>query len=141
MGLYIAVMTPSQELDQSDINKAITDIAAMAFLLERAGHTPKSPSLDVTFMLATQSDHPGFQGMRMGAYSEENDTLYFEVSVPWEMANSELAKDYVTAVLFDVVDNADDYFTELNLKIFDKPVWVSMLRSLVNENEAPVLSH
>ena len=88
MALYISMKTPSPDLDKSPIDEAITFMATHIALEKRNGHIPKSgPALDITFMLSTKDDAPPFNGMRMGGYSDENKTLFFETAVPAGMSS------------------------------------------------------
>ena len=115
-------------------------MAVRLYQLNRAGHAPRAPQVDITFMLSNAGNSPGFQGMRMGGYTEESKILYFEIAVPVEMAYSPFATDYVTAILFDALDNAADFFNEQRI-LFNKPEWQALLRSIVNEDKAPMTSH
>lgn len=141
MGIFLSITSPSQELEQSAVHKAITDLALKVFQYDRAGHMPSLPKLDITFMLSTEGDAPEFQGMRMGAYAEDSHTLFFEIAIPTTISNSGYAEDYVKALLFDAIDNADDYFTELKLSIFNKDEWLAMATSMMDDNTAPLVSH
>ena len=141
MGIFVSVVTPSKELEQSKINKAITDLAVKIYHLKRAGHMPALPKLDISFLLATELDYPDFQGMRMGGDGEDQNSLYCEVAVPLEIIDSSYASDYVAAILFDAIDNADEFFAEMNGIPFDKKEWLAMAMSLVNDERVPEKLH
>ena len=73
--LRISMKTPSHDLDKSPIDRAITALAACAFTEDRHGGLPGGPILDLTFLLSSKDDRPPFDGMRMGGYSTETQTL------------------------------------------------------------------
>lgn len=129
MSLYISVTTPTAEFSKSPMDEAITFYAASIAMEKRMGNFPQGPKLDITFMVSSQQETPPFQGMRMGAYDEENDTLYFETAVPLHMTQSAVAPKYVQAVLQDAVDNAQDYFHELGVT-FDFYQWHQVIDKL-----------
>lgn len=128
--LRISMKTPSHDLDKSPIDRAITALAACAFTEDRHGGLPGGPILDLTFLLSSKDDRPPFDGMRMGGYSAEHQTLFFEASVPEAMGHSEQAPQYVAAVLQDMIENAAEYFQELNVA-FDARQWQAVLIPLV----------
>lgn len=139
MAMYIGLTTPSSELDQSDISKAITDLAAKLFVINRKQGFPEGPEMDVTFMLSTHEEKPDFNGMRMGGFTEENQTLYFETAVPAELCFSSMAADYLRLVLYDVIDNAADFFAEHEVSSFNKNAWLSTLESLLEQSQTPTV--
>lgn len=124
MALYISMKTPSRELDKTPIDEAITFMATHIALEKRNGRIPKEgPALDITFMLSTNDDAPPFTGMRMGGFTSENQTLFFETAVPEAMSRSDSAPEYVMAVVQDAVDHAIQYFAENDIK-FDSASWL-----------------
>lgn len=129
MSLYISINKPSQQLEKSSIDTAITVLAANAAIEKRGGRLPKGPALDITFMLPHEHDTPPFKGMRMGGYTQENHTLYFESAVPEHIVYSKNASHYVVVALQDAVDNASEFFSENNI-IFDKEQWHRAIDSL-----------
>lgn len=122
MSLFISVNKPSQQLEKSPIDNAITILAASAAIEKRSGRLPKGPAIDITFMLPHENDIPPFKGMRMGGYTQDNQTLYFESAVPEHIVNSKNASRYVVVALQDAVDNAGDYFSSSNID-FDSQQW------------------
>jgi hypothetical protein len=122
MSLYIGVTTASTELTDSPVNTAITVLAASVAMKTRQGLIPGGPSLDVTFMLPGKREKPAFAGMRMGGYTPEGGTLYFEAAVPEHILNSNQAGHYVAMVMQDVVTHAGAFFQE-NATAFDVPLW------------------
>lgn len=123
MALYIGMKTPSPDLNKSLIDQAITFMASHIAVEKRSGRLPESgPVLDVTFMLSSKDDAPPFNGMRMGGYTDENNTLFFEAAVPEAMSFSTRAPEYVATVLKDVVNNASEFFIENGIK-FDTEYW------------------
>ena len=128
--LCISIKTPTRDLDKSPIDRAITTLAVSVATEARSGGLPGGPTLDLTFMLSSKDDRPPFDGMRMGGYTAENQTLFFEAAVPEAMGHSEQAPQYVAAVLQDVIDNACDYFAELEVD-FDNSRWQQALIPLL----------
>lgn len=140
MSLYITTNTPSPILDKSPIDEAITSLAAHIAVEKRNGHLPQGPALDITFMLSTEEDSPPFDGMRMGGYTDENQTLFFEAAVPKLMAQSTAAPFYVAMVLQDAVDNAREYFDELEVE-FDSDHWQRAIAPIVDLNTDKTATH
>ena len=141
MGLYLSVVSPSKDLEQSKINKAITALAMKIHHYKQAGHMPAVPQLDISFLLTSDLDKPDFEGMRMGGDKTDADSLYCEVAIPREVVNSDYAADYVNAILFDAIDNANDIFAEMNNLKFDKQVWMTMAMSIINDGVESMLKH
>ena len=137
MSLYISLNTPSKELDKSPIDSAVTVLAVNAALEKRNGRLPKGPILDITFMLPGKNEIPPFKGMRMGGYTEENQTLFFETAVPEHIVYSKNASRYVALALQDAVDNASDFFKNINMT-FDEAQWHRAIIPLIKT--ASVLS-
>jgi hypothetical protein len=130
MALYISMKTPSPDLDKSPIDEAITFMATHIALEKRNGRIPREgPALDITFMLSTHDDAPPFTGMRMGGYTDENNTLFFETAVPEAMSRSLSAPDYVIAVVQDAVDHAIQFFAENEIR-FDADSWLQAMNYL-----------
>ena len=140
MSLFISVNTASSELRESHINDAITFVAAHAAVEKSKGLMPEGPSLDVTFLLPGQLDKPDFSGMRMGGYTEESDTLFFETAVPENVLKSNTAPRYVAMVMQDMVSNAAEFFAEHNIQ-FDSQHWNKVIHSLTASNAATVVLH
>lgn len=140
MSLYISTNTPSPDLDKSPIDEAITSLAAHIAVEKRNGHLPQGPALDITFMLSTDDDAPPFSGMRMGGYTEENKTLFFEAAVPIQMARSTAAPFYVAMVLQDAVENARDFFDATEVE-FDTDRWLRAIAPIVELNSTQVTTH
>jgi hypothetical protein len=140
MSLYISIKTPSQNLSHSPINDAITFVAAHAAIEKRQGRLPSGPALDITFLFSGKNEQPDFSGMRMGGYSQENQTLFFESAVPDHISHSEQAPRYVSLVLQDVIENASEYFKENNIA-FDADQWRRAILSLIAAHVKPQTSH
>lgn len=140
MRLFVSINSPSQELVKSQIDEAITFVAAHAALESRQGHFPAGPALDITFMLSTKDDTPPFSGMRMGGYNREGDTLFFEAAVPEKMTRSEEAPRYVALVMQDMVDNAKLYFDEMHID-FDLDRWRHVIDNLTGIEPAKAIAH
>lgn len=130
MSLFISINTPSKELEKSSIDTAITVLAANAAIEKKGGRLPQGPALDITFMLPNNDDVPPFEGMRMGGYTEDNKTLFFESAVPEHIVFSKHASRYVAATLQDAVDNACEFFSSNNIA-FDKTHWTRAIMPLL----------
>ena len=111
MTFHISIATASSELSDTPINLAITKMAAAALNVRRTHPLPQGPTLDINFMLPGKLDKPDFSGMRMGGYTPEQNTLYFEKAVPEQMIYSQCADEFVSLVLQDVVANAHAFFS------------------------------
>lgn len=135
MSLYISINTPSKDLEKSPIDTAITVLAANAAIEKRSGHLPHGPALDITFMLPNDKDIPPFKGMRMGGYTHEIDTLFFESAVPEHIIYSRSAPRYVALTIQDAVDNASDFFKENNIA-FDTVRWYRAIMPLIKTASA-----
>ena len=121
--LSISMSMPNRELDKSPMERAITALAlSLATQREMTKELQSGPALDITFMLASNGDKPDFDGMRMGGYTSGDNTLYFQAAVPEDYNHSERAKEYVAAVLEDVVTNAIDFFQTTDVR-FDAINW------------------
>lgn len=140
MGLFISINTASAELSKSPIDDAITFVATHAAVEKKQGMIPGGPSLDVTFLLPGNLDKPDFSGIRMGGYTQESDTLFFETAVPEHILKSDSAPRYVAMVMQDVVTHAGLYFTENNIP-FDSRRWHQIMHSLAESNKSPSALH
>ena len=140
MGLFISINTASAELSKSPIDDAITFVAAHAAVEKRQGLIPEGPSLDVTFLLPGALDKPDFSGMRMGGYTQESHTLFFETAVPEHILKSVSAPRYVATVMQEVVTNANAFFAENNIP-FDSQRWRQVMHSLTESTKSPSALH
>lgn len=140
MSLRINVTTGSQGLADSPITQAITTLAATLAKTQIKGEVPASPSLELTFMLPGKQDKPDFSGMRMGGYNDEEDTLYFEKSVPEHILHSMESMKYVAMVVEDVVENANMFFSEAG-KPFDYGLWQRLSYSIAEALQGSVATH
>jgi len=131
MSLYISTKTASSKLADSPITQAITFLATTIAIKTQHGHIPSGPSLDITFLLPGELDKPDFIGMQMGGYSEKGNTLFFEISVPEHITYSNKVKQYMAAVMQDVIINANEYFTENNVS-FDLERWKLLVIKLTS---------
>ena len=139
MSLYISVNTPGLDFNRSPIDNAITFFAASIAMEKRVGSFPEGPKLDITFSLSSKQDMPDFDGMRMGPFDAKNQTLYFETAVPPHMTQSRAAPEYVQAVLQDVIDNAQDYFSDHGVD-FDVEQWHHVIAKL-SSSDTPITMH
>lgn len=126
MTIYIGIYSASKEITDcllwSEITRLVSRLAKRSsdLKVEHAAH------LDITFCLPSEFEKPQFEGLRMGGYTSDNSTLYFECSVPKEMLDDRNAGRYVSAVIADALDNASDYFQEISLG-FDVAPWHRIL--------------
>ena len=127
MSLFISSATASSELNQSAINEAISQLAVSVALAKQQGSFPEGPSLDITFMIPGKFEKPEFTGMRMGGYSDESATLFFERSVPEFIIHSDMAKEYVAIVMQDVLDHASEFFQAGGIN-FEASKWQQLLQ-------------
>ena len=140
MSLFISTTTPSDTFKESRLDKAITEVAVKLAKERSQGTLPQGPSLDVNFLIPSQTEKPAFSGMRMGNYDADHSTLYFERSVPMDLVESSKAEEFVKLVLEDVVTNAAYYFEELKVN-FDLPSWKHTLtRISVSSIKNPLTS-
>lgn len=130
MTIHISMNTPGSELSKSPIDDAITFLASHIAIEKRQGRLPAEPTLDITFMLSNEFERPDFNGMRMGGYTQENKTLYFETAVPESITQSEKAPYYVAMVLQDVIENADLFFSDTDVD-FNASYWREALENLI----------
>jgi hypothetical protein len=140
MSLYISMNMPSTSLAKSPIDDAITFVAMHANIESRQGNLPEGPSLDVTFLLPGAHEVPPFSGMRMGGYTREGNTLFFETAVPRHILNSDQAPIYVAAVMQDVVDHAQAFFLENQIS-FDQDNWQQVIDNLTRSEASPRPTH
>ena len=126
MGLSININSASREAMDTPMSAAITTMAALLTQKSQRGELPQGPSLEITFMLPGKLDKPGFTGMRMGGYTEQDNTLYFERAVPEDLLQSPKAGEFVALVLEDAVDNATDYFADRS-RLFNQSGWKTAL--------------
>ena len=129
MSLYISINTASARLSNSLIYEAVTLIAAHASIAKRQGRLPNGPSLDLTFLLPGEYETPPFVGMRMGNYTIESDTLFFETAVPKQILQSDQAPRYVAVVMLDVIEHASEFFLEKKIE-FDISRWREFIATL-----------
>lgn len=141
MTLYISMNTPSPDLDKTPISAAITFVATHVAIEKRNGRFPQTgPALDITFMLGNKNNVPPFHGMRMGGYTVENNTLYFETAVPEKINRSQNASHYVMAIMHDAVEQAIEFFAENGIK-FDSEFWIRAVSRLSDTDCQTVMSH
>jgi len=140
MSLYISINTASSSLSNSPIDEAITFMAAHAAKEKQQGRLPDGPSLDVTFMLPGQHETPPFVGMRMGGYTKESETLFFETAVPEHIIKSTDATRYVAVVMQDVVEHAHEFFNENNVE-FDTQHWRNTIANLITPDQVSRTTH
>jgi len=129
MGLFISSATASSAIKESAINEAISHLAVSAALAKQQGQIPEGPSLDVTFLIPGKFDKPDFTGMRMGGYSDAADTLFFERSVPEYIIHSDMAREYVSVVMQDVIEHANEFFQAGGVN-FDTGKWQQLVQLL-----------
>lgn len=132
MSLYISTALASSSIADTAMQDVIKSMAISIARGKQQGGVPAGPSLDVTFMLSDKNATPEFTGMRMGGYTRENNTLYFEREVPESMVQSQHAEEYVRAVMQDVISNASAFFQQNNI-LFNEQGWQHFFDTLVAE--------
>jgi len=137
MTLHISMTSPGNELSESPIDNAITFLASHIAIEKRQGRLPEGPTLDISFLLPSQYEKPDFSGMRMGGYTDENKTLYFETAVPETITQSERAPLYLAMVLEDVIDNASDFFIGSQIT-FNAEHWRTALQKLISPEKTNI---
>lgn len=130
MTLHISIALPSRDLEKCPMERAVTRIAERIAIEKRYRRVPDGRALDVSFLLSSENDAPPFTGMRMGGYSAENDTLFFQAAVPPTLSRSAKASLYVSLVLQDVIDNAAEFFGEHGVT-FDAMQWRKFFDSVI----------
>ncbi|GAB2190379.1 hypothetical protein MAH1_19870 [Sessilibacter sp. MAH1] len=129
--ISISMNIPDRNLEKTPIERAITALAAsVATHRQDLTDLTQGPSLDITFCLAYNGDKPEFDGMRMGGFSPEGNTLYFEAAIPERFNQSHQAREYVAAVMEDVITNAYDYFSDQQVE-FDAGLWKNTLTPIM----------
>lgn len=139
MSINVSTRLPDSALSHSAIDEAITVLTTNIASEKSHGTMPDGPTLDITFMLAGKHEKPVFSGMRMGGYTQQEKTLYFETAVPKHITRSEIAPYYVAKVLEDVIDNANVFFSDIDVGInFDADHWRRTIQKFINpENVIP----
>lgn len=130
MSLYISTATASSELQDTSIQQAIKSLAITVARERGQNGIPDGPSLDITFLLPGQKIKPDFSGMRMGGYTKEGGTLYFEREVPEHIIHSDQARQFIIIVMQDVVNHAGEFFQENEIS-FNNTQWRQALDRLV----------
>lgn len=139
MALHISINTASSELSDSAIHQAILFVAAMAAKERQRGMLPSGPALDVTFLLPGKFERPSFAGMRMGGYTTEGETLFFETAVPEHILHSSSAPRYVAVVLEEMVEHAQDFFAEHQIP-FEPEQWQALVARMTGPDSDVVVS-
>ena len=129
MGFFLSTALASQEHQESPINNAIIRAAMAAATAAGPENLPSQPVLDISFLLPGKHEKPAFDGMQMGGYTDEENTLYFHCSAPEAMIHSNQAAPYVIAVMEDVISNAVEYFKEIGVE-FDRSSWLNFTKLL-----------
>ncbi len=127
MAIYLNVINLSKALDGSEIDKAITRMAAQLMDMRNAFKNSNSATIDLTLMLTTEEAKPDFTGMRMRAYSSDEDTLFIEAALPFAVLHSSQAYPYVSALVQDAIENSADFFAEKQ-RYFSTLQWLSALQ-------------
>ena len=120
---------PDRELDKSPIEQAITAIAITVATNSKLAQMTTGPAIDLTYLLSSGADKPAFTGMRMGGYTAQNQTLFFEAAVPEKFNRSTQADNYATAVLQDAISNAIDFFQQQDVS-FDAIYWQGLATTM-----------
>ena len=118
MTLYIGSMMPDRNLEESELIKGITKIAASLTRLNEHPAQKRSPILDIVFLLPSRNEKAQFTGMRLHSFDCSEQILRIETAVPENMVASSHSERYAIAVMQDAVDAAQEYFFEQNI-LFD----------------------
>ncbi|MGR8935291.1 MAG: hypothetical protein ACU837_13000 [Gammaproteobacteria bacterium] len=118
MTLYIGSMMPDRTLEESELIKGITKIAANLTRLNEHLAQKRIPILDIVFLLPSRYEKAEFTGMRLHSFDRSEHILRIEAAVPENMVDSGHAERYAIAVMQDAVDAAQEYFFEQNI-LFD----------------------
>ncbi len=116
MSIYLSSVIGSRELEGSEIYKAITSLAIKLNKIRNTLKDRGGVSIDLTVILPGNTHKPDFEGMRMTSFSANDGVLHIESVVPEKMLHSQQAAPYMSALLQDVVENADDFFNEQGLE-------------------------
>lgn len=111
MTIHISSMMPDRSLDESELIQAIVKIA-MLLAKAKKEQIPKTPSLDIIFLLPSQQEKAGFTGLRLTSFDKASQTLTLESAVPEKMVTSAHAQRFVIAVILDAIDAAKEFFNE-----------------------------
>lgn len=137
MSINVSTRLPDSALSHSAIDEAITVLTTNIASEKSHGTMPDGPTLDITFMLAGKHEKPVFPGMRMGDYTQQEKTLYFEIAIPEHITRSKIAPYYVAKALEDIIDNADVFFSDTDIN-FDANHWQRTIQKFINpENVIP----
>ncbi len=112
MSIYLNAITGSRELEGSSIDKAITAMAIRLSKYRNSLDTQPAMAIDLTVMLPGKNCTPDFEGMRMTRFSPDEGLLYMESAIPAKMLHSANAEQYLSALLEDAIDNAQEFFVE-----------------------------
>ena len=115
MSLHIGAMMPDRALGESALIKAITKVAIDLAALSNQQIQKRTPAVDIMFLLPSQQENAGFDGLRMRAFDAGAQSLRFESAVPDKMVTSIHAERYVTAILLDAIDAAAEFFNEQHI--------------------------
>jgi len=125
MTIHIASMMPDRALEESAICKAITKTAIDLARLRDAPIQKRTPILDLVFLLPSQQENAGFEGLRLHSFDQDGQTLRIESAVPEKMVGSVHAERFVVAVMQDAIDAAAEFFTEQRI-LFDAPAHLAL---------------
>jgi len=126
MSVFLNTVTGHRELEECQINKAITALAIKLVKIRPMISNSFEPGIELTIILPGTTHKPAFQGMRLNGYSVNDNMLYIESAIPDTMLHSEHANEYMLALLQDAIDNGADFFTEKGLS-FPRQQWLSAL--------------
>lgn len=115
MTLHIGSMMPDRTLEESELIKGITKIAANLTRLHDHPAQKRSPIVDVVFLLPSQQEKADFIGMRLHSFHASGQILRIEAAVPEKMVASSHAERYAVAIMQDAIDAAKEYFNEQNI--------------------------
>ena len=139
MTLYIGSMMPDRTLEESELIKSITKIAASLTRLNEHSAQKRSPILDIVFLLPSRREKAEFTGMRLHSFDRSEQILRIEAAIPENMVASSHAEHYAIAVMQDAVDAAQEYFFEQNI-LFDAAGHMALIDLIAPNQERTALN-
>lgn len=129
MTLYCGAYLPDRGLSESLFVGALTNVAANLTRMKSNSAQTSEPHVDLYFLIPTETDVPGFNGMRFHSYDQAHKTLRMESSVPAHMIGSRNSGAYIIAAMRDAIDNAADFFVSQGIG-FDHDGYDEMIQIL-----------
>jgi len=126
-------------LEESDLIKGITKIAANLTRSNEHLVQKRSPIRDIVFLLPSGREKAEFTGMRLHSFDRSEQILRIEAAIPESMVTSSHAERYAIAVMQDAVDAAQEYFFEQNI-LFDAAGHMALIDFIAPNQEKMALN-